>query len=69
VSATPLSTLATTAAVRTELRKDGFSAASARHGVRTYRLIYRTTDAHGHPTTASGLLALPISGQHQAPSA
>jgi hypothetical protein len=28
--------------------------------VRTYRLVYRTVDATGRPTTASGLLALPI---------
>jgi len=32
------------------------------HGVRSYRLVYRTVSATGRPTTASGLLALPIGG-------
>jgi hypothetical protein len=50
VTATPVQALATTAAVRTELRKDGFSAASAPYGVRSYRLIYRTVGTNGHPT-------------------
>jgi hypothetical protein len=32
---------------------------SARYGVTAYRLIYRTVDHDGHPTTASGLVVLP----------
>jgi hypothetical protein len=34
-----------------------------RYGVRAYRLVYRTRDAHGNPTIASGLVALPRSGR------
>jgi hypothetical protein len=62
VSVTPLRTLADRAAVKAELTSEGFSTTDARYGVRTYRLVYRTVDAHGRPTTASGLLALPIGG-------
>jgi hypothetical protein len=60
VSATPLRTLATTAAVRSELVADGFDPAEDRYGVRAYRVVYRTVDPAGRPTTASGLAALPI---------
>jgi len=62
VSVTPLRTLADKAAVRAELTADGFDPAPARYGVRTFRLVYRTVSASGRPTTASGLLALPIGG-------
>jgi hypothetical protein len=62
VSVTPLRTLAGQAAVRAELAADGFDASAARYGVRSYRLVYRTVDAHGRPATASGLLALPVGG-------
>jgi hypothetical protein len=61
VSVTPLRTLPDKAAVRAELTADGFAATSARYGVRTYRLVYRTVSPAGQPTTASGLLAVPIS--------
>ncbi|MEU5880469.1 hypothetical protein [Spirillospora sp. NPDC047279] len=44
---------------RTWLAGDGFSAGSVRYGVDTYRLVYRTVDDRGRPTTASGLLVLP----------
>jgi dienelactone hydrolase len=67
VSVTPLGTLPTQAAVRAELTADGFSAAPARYGVRSYRLIYRTVDAHGRPTTASGLMVLPVNGPRRLP--
>jgi hypothetical protein len=67
VSVTPPRTLPDKAAVTSELTSDGFSAASARCGIRTYRLVYRTIDALGHPTTASGLLAVPISGVRALP--
>jgi hypothetical protein len=53
--------------VTAELTSDGFSAATARYGVRAYRLVYRTVDAFGRPTTASGLLAVPISGERDLP--
>lgn len=62
VSVTPLRTLRDRAAVAAELKANGFDASSARYGVRTYRLVYRTVDAFGRPTTASGLLALPVGG-------
>src|SRR5215472_16253487 len=62
VSVTPLRTLRDRAAVRAELTSGGFSARSAHYGVRTYRLVYRTVSAAGRPTTASGLLAVPIGG-------
>lgn len=62
VSVTPLRTLAGKAAVRAELTADGFDPAPARYGVRTFRLVYRTVSAAGRPTTASGLLALPVRG-------
>jgi hypothetical protein len=60
VSVTPLRTLPNRAAVTARLKADGFNPATDRYGVRTYRLVYRTIDAKGRPTTASGLLALPV---------
>jgi GNAT superfamily N-acetyltransferase len=46
--------------LRTELVGEGFSdKASIRYGIQTYRLVYRTVDEFGRPTTASGLVALP----------
>jgi hypothetical protein len=65
VSVTPLTTLPTVAAVQAELTSDGFDPSSARYGVRSYRLVYRTVDAFGHPTTASGLMVLPDTGARQ----
>jgi dienelactone hydrolase len=44
-----------------ELTDAGFDPTTLRYGVETYRLVYRTVDPHGRPTTASGLLALPRS--------
>ncbi len=67
VSATPLRTFSGRAAVTARLKADGFDPATDRYGVRTYRLVYRTVDAHGRPTTASGLLALPIGGPRDLP--
>jgi hypothetical protein len=60
VSATALRTLPDRAAVTAELTADGFATGAVRYGVRTYRLVYRTVSATGQPTTASGLLAVPI---------
>ncbi|HMH94661.1 MAG TPA: hypothetical protein VK586_26700 [Streptosporangiaceae bacterium] len=67
VSDRPLRTLATTAAVRSELVADGFDPAEDRYGVRTYRLVYRTVDPAGRPTTASGLVAMPIGAPGRLP--
>src|SRR5215831_5712730 len=61
VSVTALRTLPNRAAVTAELTADGFATGAVRHGVRTYRLVYRTVSATGQPTTASGLLAVPVS--------
>jgi hypothetical protein len=65
LSVTPLTTLPTVAAVRTELTADGFDPSSARYGVHSYRLVYRTVDTRGRPITASGLMVLPDSGARQ----
>jgi dienelactone hydrolase len=62
ISVTPVRALPTAAAVAAELKSDGFAAGPARYGVRAYRLTYRTVDAAGRATTASGLLALPVGG-------
>src|SRR5690348_12461820 len=65
VSVTALRTLPDRAAVRAELAADGFATGAVRYGVRTYRLVYRTVSATGQPTTASGLLAVPVSTAHR----
>jgi hypothetical protein len=67
ISATPLLILKNRAAVTARLKADGFDPATDRYGVRTYRLVYRTVDARGRPTTASGLLALPITTTRDLP--
>ncbi|WP_063795183.1 alpha/beta hydrolase family protein [Streptomyces silaceus] len=59
VSAERLYTLDDRAAAAAELAGAGFDGSVARYGVDAYRLVYRTVDATGRPTTASGLLALP----------
>jgi hypothetical protein len=65
VSATALHTYATRADVDAALTADKFDPGTDRYGVRTYRLVYRTTDATGAPTTASGLIALPINDKQR----
>ncbi len=65
VSATALHTYATRADVDAALTADKFDPGTDRFGVRTYRLIYRTIDATGRQTTASGLVALPINNSKQ----
>ncbi|WP_222854112.1 lipase family protein [Fodinicola acaciae] len=43
------------------LKNAGFQdPGTLRHGVVTYRIVYRTVDPSGRPTTASGLVALPL---------
>ncbi|MFJ9676869.1 alpha/beta hydrolase family protein [Streptomyces sp. NPDC101194] len=63
VSAEKLYTLATPQAVAAELGSAGFGDDTVRHGVVAYRLVYRTVDAYGRPTTASGLFVLPLDGE------
>ncbi|WP_254647141.1 lipase [Streptomyces sp. GbtcB6] len=38
---------------------------AVRYGLDTFRIVYRTVDLRGRPTTASGLPALPRSGEQQ----
>lgn len=58
VSATHLASMSADR-VRAWLASEDFDTASVRHGVDTYRLVYRTVDARGRATTASGLAVLP----------
>jgi hypothetical protein len=58
VSVTPLGHLS----VAELLARSPFEPSRARYGVDAYRLLYRTVDAHGRPTTASGLVVLPDGG-------
>ncbi|MGW1376352.1 alpha/beta hydrolase [Streptomyces sp. NPDC002446] len=48
-----------------QAQKAGLDTETARHGVAAYRLTYRTITPDGRPTTASGLLALPLGGGHR----
>ncbi|RMI39543.1 lipase [Streptomyces triticirhizae] len=59
LTAEPFFSLAGGRDAAAELTAWGFDARAARHGVDVWRLTYRTVDAHGQRTTASGLLALP----------
>ncbi|MCX4786415.1 MULTISPECIES: alpha/beta hydrolase [unclassified Streptomyces] len=43
----------------------GMDTDTVRHGLRAYRLTYRTITPQGAPTTATGLLALPKGGPHR----
>ncbi|MGW4896103.1 lipase [Kitasatospora sp. NPDC004240] len=67
VSAETLYTLASSQEVAAELKAAGFADDTVRHGVVAYRLVYRTVDPHGRPTTASGLLVLPLTGGRRLP--
>lgn len=58
VSAEHLRTLSAAQAAA-ELASDRFDPGTVRHGVDTWRLVYRTIDPWGRPTIASGLLVLP----------
>lgn len=51
--------------VRAFLAGRGVDTDGVRHGVRAYRLTYRTVDPQGAPTTATGLLTLPRGGAHR----
>ncbi|MFB9518383.1 hypothetical protein [Streptomyces cremeus] len=62
VSATPVLDL-DAAEVAARLTAKGIDAGQVRHGVRAHRIVYRTVDTRGRPTTASELVALPKSGK------
>ncbi|MFJ4711972.1 alpha/beta hydrolase [Streptomyces sp. NPDC088785] len=53
------------AAVTRWLADKGMATTTVRQGVRAYRLTYRTLDAYGAPTTATGLFTLPAGGAHR----
>ncbi|GAA2709711.1 alpha/beta hydrolase family protein [Actinoplanes palleronii] len=61
----PLATYATPGEVDTLLADGKFDPATDRYGVSLHQLIYRTIDTRGRPTTASGLLVLPINGDRR----
>jgi hypothetical protein len=61
VSATHVAHLST-AKVHRLLNGSDVSPEQAKNPVEAYRLVYRTIDPVGRPTTASGLLALPTNG-------
>jgi hypothetical protein len=65
VSAQQVTTLATKQDVAAALTAAEFDASTVRFGVDAYRLVYRTVDPQGRPTTASGLLVLPRSREHE----
>jgi hypothetical protein len=58
VSVTPLEQLDATA-VAARLRELGIDTGRVTHGVRAFRVEYRTVDPDGAPTTASSLVAVP----------
>ncbi|WP_104815585.1 S9 family peptidase [Kitasatospora sp. MMS16-BH015] len=43
----------------------GYSGPAARYGVADYRVVYRTVDPQGRPTTASGLVSLPETARRE----
>lgn len=65
VAVTPLSRL-TPAQASAYVTTMGFATGAARDGVDLYRITYRTVTPQGGPTTATGLLALPVDGRHSA---
>ncbi len=48
--------------VEDRMKKAGIDERQVRHGVRAYRIVYRTVDTQGRPTTASQLVAVPRNG-------
>ncbi|MFI2210250.1 lipase family protein [Streptomyces sp. NPDC020141] len=47
------------------LREGKIESDQVRHGVTAYRVVYRTTDSAGAPTTASQLVVLPRNGERR----
>ncbi|MFI6062587.1 hypothetical protein [Streptomyces sp. NPDC051286] len=58
ISATPVADLDAKEVVA-RLAKTGIDTAQVRYGVRAHRIVYRTVDIKGRPTTASELVAMP----------
>lgn len=55
-----IATLRSADAASRYLTHAGYSPGDVRYGVQLFRIVYRTIDPGDHPTTASGLLALPV---------
>lgn len=64
LAVTPVATV-DRAGVTDFLATAGMDTDTVRHGVRAYRLTYRTVTPQGAPTTATGLLVLPVGGAHR----
>ncbi|MFE1233957.1 alpha/beta hydrolase [Streptomyces sp. NPDC058745] len=64
LAVTPVSDLGR-AEVATFLGAAGIDTGTVRHGVRGYRLTYRTVTPQGAPTVATGLLVLPRGGERR----
>ncbi|MER5945343.1 alpha/beta hydrolase [Streptomyces sp. NPDC001904] len=64
VSVTPVASL-DRAGVTRWLADHEMDTGTVRQGVRAYRLTYRTLDAYGRPTTATGLFTVPAGGAHR----
>ncbi|MFE6781989.1 alpha/beta hydrolase [Streptomyces sp. NPDC057680] len=64
IGVTPVADLSRTE-VAAFLTNAGIDASTVRHGVRGYRLTYRTLTPQGAPTTATGLLVLPKGGERR----
>ncbi|MEU8697820.1 hypothetical protein AB0C61_09030 [Streptomyces sp. NPDC048680] len=62
VSATPVAQL-DAEEVAARLKDAGIEAAQVHYGVRAHRIVYRTVDTEGRPTTASELVAMPSNGR------
>ncbi|MEW2178211.1 alpha/beta hydrolase [Streptomyces sp. NPDC005406] len=64
VAVTPVATV-DRSGVTDFLAAGGMDTATVRHGVRAYRLTYRTVTPQGAPTIATGLFVLPVGGAHR----
>src|SRR5882757_1123426 len=51
--------------VRDNLKANSFDRSKVKYGVDAYRIVYRTVDENGHPTTASGLVVIPRNEQRR----
>ncbi|MFF3129558.1 hypothetical protein ACFVRD_47000 [Streptomyces sp. NPDC057908] len=64
VSSTPVVDL-NAKEVADRLAKAGIGTAQIRYGVRAHRIVYRTVDITGRPTTASELVAMPKNDERE----
>ncbi|WP_438025405.1 alpha/beta hydrolase family protein [Sorangium sp. So ce233] len=64
ISATPVAEM-DAEQVATYLEGFGLDASHVRSGVAAHQIVYRTIDTNGAPTTASGLVALPVNDERE----